>query len=60
MTQNIKEGNHEILGVDTTPGMGVYQSLTIPVEAIKKTVELEMDNEKQTQVEYENCTLNNA
>lgn len=58
MTQNMKDGNHEILGVDTTPGMGVYQSL-IPVETIKKTVEVEMDNEKQTQIDIDNILNNN-
>lgn len=59
MTQNMKDGNHEILGVDTTPGMGVYQSLMIPVETIKKTVEVEMDNEKQTQIDIDNILNNN-
>lgn len=36
MTQSIKESKHEILKVDTTPGMGVYQSMCLPIDLIKK------------------------
>jgi hypothetical protein len=39
MTQSIKEGNHDILKVDTTPGMGVYNAMAVPIDVIKKTLD---------------------
>jgi hypothetical protein len=41
MNQTIKEGKHEILQFDTTPGVGIFAQIGLPLDTMAKVVAFE-------------------
>jgi hypothetical protein len=41
MNITIKEGKHEILQLDTTPGIGVFAQMGLPLDTMAKVVAFE-------------------